>query len=76
MGKIEDIHIKRVKEGIYEMLKNVISDDISYPIKYENDYGKWEIREDGKAYVTPHKAAEYIELKITVTKDGLEFDDE
>ena len=44
------------------------------PTKFTNDYGDWEIYENGNVIIKPIKAAESITVKFKITPDGVEYE--
>ena len=85
MNNLKEIHKLRAIKHVINQFSNSTNDpllidvdpyNITYPIKFDNEYGKWEIREDGQAFVQPYTVVEFIEMKITVSKEGIEFNDD
>ena len=46
----------------------------TYPIEFENEFGRWKMLEDGTTLFQPKTAVEYIELNITIPPSGATFE--
>ena len=67
--------IKKLEEDLSNSLDKFLFDHntMSFPVRFENKYGKWEIHEDGRVLLQPHTPIEYIDVKITLNPNTAEF---
>ena len=71
---IQRILAKMEEDLSYSINKFLINENNPqpYPLKIENDYGTWEIFENGKILLQPKVKVEYLTLNFTVLPNGIE----
>jgi hypothetical protein len=61
----------RIQLDLSEVLNTYLSNNvvmsIDFPIKFENDLGKWEFHNDGKTFFSPNIKLDYIEHKVIIS---------
>jgi hypothetical protein len=73
-GQIVNEVLSNIQSDLNDALNNYLSDNTmmvdEFPIKFENELGMWEIHKDGRTYVQPKTATQFIECNITILPTG------
>jgi len=73
-GKIVNESLDAIRsdlnDALNEYLSNNVVMDTDFPVTYENEFGKWEMRSDGTTIYQPKSGTQYIECNITISKTG------
>jgi hypothetical protein len=64
--------LAKISQELSEILTGKAAVQGSFPVKFENDIGMWEIHENGNVYVQPKTPVERINISVSLTTNDLQ----